>query len=506
MRQILNNTGFNVLGIVASSLMALVVTPLLLSYLGSDLFGVWALFGIVLAASQMLDFGLSKALVRNIARYRALGQWSSINQDFNSAFWPLLAVLLGIMAAGWSFAPQMTSWLGVPPELQETATPVLRLLMFGLLPVGLGLLLGATLEGAQQMAYTSGALTLNRLLFSLGVVAVILWDWGLPGVAWAYQVAVWTQLLVLALAAVWVTPTLRLAPRLAQRAMFQRDLRFGLTLFATALIALIFTATNKIILARWVGLNGVATYELATIIALQLFTLAMAMSRSLYPALVAAQTHAGLTELRHLFSQTLRLLVLWIFPVSAATIALAAPFVGAWLGETMLQPARSLQWLVGAWSVAAIATTASMGLLAIGRPGWTTAFSAYNALLNLVLALLLVSWWGYWGVIAANVIAISSSALLTFWLFARFIKLDQRSLFLAASPGVLVWAVALAVGLAWLGEWFMPLRLVEIAVLAGIYILVYGLGLVGLRLLRTEEIAWLRQRFGLSVNFRGRSP
>jgi O-antigen/teichoic acid export membrane protein len=69
-QKILSNTAFNILGIAANSVMALVVTPMLASYLGRELFGVWALFGIVLTASQMLDFGLSKALVRNIAHYR----------------------------------------------------------------------------------------------------------------------------------------------------------------------------------------------------------------------------------------------------------------------------------------------------------------------------------------------------------------------------------------------------------------------------------------------------
>lgn len=494
-KKILSNTGFNILGIVASSLMALIVTPLLLSYLGGALFGVWALFGIVITASHMLDFGLNRALVRNIAHYRALAQWSFINQDFNSALWPLAAALLVITIVGWGLAAEMATWLGVPPELQGAATPALQLLMLSLLPVGLGLLLGATLEGAQRMAYTSGAMTLNRLLFTIGVVMVVNWDWGLVGVSWSYLAAVWTQLAVLALAAIRVTPTLRLAPRLVQRMIFQRDLRFGLAIFATALVALVFTATNKIILARWVGLDGVATYEVASVIAIQLFTLAMAMSRALYPALVVAQTQQGLEALRGLFSRVLHLLVLFTVPVGAMIIALAIPFVNIWLGATAIEPARSLQWLVGAWSIAAIATAASVGLLAIGRPVWATVFSTYNALLNLLLALLLTPIWGYWGVIAANVIAVGSSALLTLWLFAWLIQMDRRSLIRTLSPKIWAWAIILAGGLAWFGARQTPHTLIEVGVWAGIYSLVYGMGLLGLKLLWPEERTWLHQLF-----------
>ncbi len=495
MRKLLSNTGFNILGILVSSLIALVVTPLLLSYLGSEWFGVWALFGIVLAASQLMDFGLGRALVRNIAHYRALGQWSSISQDFNSSLWPLFVALLLLTIIGWSLAPLMAAWLGVPSGLHETATPVLRLLMLSLLPVGIGLLLGAPLEGAQQMAYTSGALTLNRLLFAIGVVLTITLDWGLAGVAWAYLAATWIQLMALALATVRVTPTLRFTPRLARRANLSRDLRFGTKVLATALIALAFTATNKIILARWVGLDSVAYFELASVIALQLFAFAMAMSRALYPALVAVQAERGWAELRRLFGQALRLLVLFTAPAAAILIALAMPFVGVWLDEMSAEAVRSLQWLVGAWSIAAIATAAAVGFSAIGRPGWGTVFSAYNAILNLVLALLLTPIWGLWGVVAANVVAVSSSALLTLWLFSRLIDMDSRSLIFVLSPEILAWTTVLAVGLAWVGGRVTPQSLIGVAMLAGFYLLVYGLGLAGLRLLRPEESAWLRQRF-----------
>ena len=115
-RIILKNTGFNVAGMGATSLIALALTPYLLRHLGGDLFGVWALLGIFITGSQMLDFGLGRALVRNVAQLRALGRWSTIGTNINSLLWPLLATAtVSTILVFWS-APLLIQVLAVPPR------------------------------------------------------------------------------------------------------------------------------------------------------------------------------------------------------------------------------------------------------------------------------------------------------------------------------------------------------------------------------------------------------
>ncbi|NOX63171.1 MAG: oligosaccharide flippase family protein [Chloroflexi bacterium] len=504
-RTIVTNTGFNLIAMVVNSLIAMVITPYLIVQLGEALFGVWALAAIIIVVAQMSDFGLGRALVRNVAQHRSLGRWSAISLDFNSDLWPLALVILFVSALAWALAPLLAAALGVPESLMTEAVPVLRLLCLTFLPVAAGLLLAATLEGAQQMGYTSAALILNRLIFVGGVVWAMRMGWGLQGVAAAQLAAVVAQTLFLALAAFRITPTLRVSPGLIAPQRLRHDLRFGRYIFLTGLVSLIFTASNKIILAHWVGLESVAFYELASVVALQLFAIALAAAQALYPAYATAHVQGGWPAVQRLYRGALRVFTLTIAPLGAVIIALAAPLVMAWFGRFEAEPVQAMRWLVAGWLVVSMAASASVGLQAIGRPGLAALFSIYNAALNLALALLLVPRWGFQGVLAANVLAITSSALFTLWAFRRLSGLSVREWWRGLSPDVLFWVGGLALGLGWLATRLTDPSLLQIVALVALYACGYVAGLVALRLLRPEESAWLREfwdrkalRLGLS--------
>ncbi len=492
-RTIVTNTGFNLMAMVANSLIAMAVTPYLIVHLGEELFGVWALAAIIIVVAQMADFGLGRALVRNVAHHRSLGRWSAISLDFNSDLWPLALVILFVSALGWALAPALASALGVPPALMAEAIPVLRLLVLTFLPVAAGLLLAAILEGAQQMGYTSAALILSRLVFAGGVVLAVNMNWGLQGVAAAQLAAVIVQMIFLALAAFWMTPTLRVSFGLIAARRLRHDLRFGRYIFLTGLVSLAFTASNKIILAHWVGLGSVAYYELASVVALQLFAIALAAAQALYPAYATAHIQGGWLAVQRLYRGALRMFTLTIAPLGAVIIALAAPLVAAWLGRPQAEPIQAMRWLVAGWMVVSLAASASVGLQAIGRPGLAALFSIYNAGVNLALALIFVPRWGFQGLLFANVFSITSSALLTLIAFRHLSGLSAREWLRGLSPGVLFWVGALALGVGWLAAWLARPSLFHIGALAALYAGGYVAGLVGLRLLRPEENAWLRQ-------------
>lgn len=505
-RTILTNTGFNLVGMVLTSLIALVVTPILIKNLGSEMFGVWALCGVVIVLSQMLDFGLGRALVRQVAQGRALGRWSHIAAHLNSAIWPLLGLALALTLAGLGLAPWLARLLGIPEPLLAVSVTTLRILTLSFIPTVCTMLMGASLEGAQRMAYTSAGVTVNRLVFALGALLAVWQVRGLVGIAQAHLLGALLQMAVLFLAAIRVTPGLRVSPRLVKSDCLAADWRFGRYVFASSVVALCFTATNKIALARWSGLASVAFYELAALVAGQIFLLALALAQAVYPAFAAAYVEAGMDGVRRLYLGSLRLAVLVIVPLAGAVIALAAPFVTAWFGRYLAEPVAALQALSGAWAVVSLAASASMALQAMARPGLAWLLTLYNMALNFILVLVLAPRWGYWGLIAANVIAISSSGFLTLAVFGRVSDVDRRAFAVALSPGVVIWAMLLAVGLAWVGERIAQPDLLHLLLLGGVYTLIYGVGLIVLGLLRPEESAWLRRWLRPSSLFQGMAP
>ena len=122
------------------------------------------------------------------------------------------------------------------------------------------------------------------------------------------------------------------------------------------------------------------------------------------------------------------------------------------------------------------------------------AFSAYNLAANLAVALLLVPIWGYWGLIAANVAAVTSSAGLTLLVFGRSLGLNMRSWFASLSLDLLLLVVVLAGVLAWLGLKVSQPSLLILVALGGVYVLVYCACALLLELSQPADQAWLRKR------------
>lgn len=500
---LLSNTGFNLAGMTITSLLALVLTPWLIRGLGAETFGVWALFGVVIALAQMLDFGLGRALVRTVAYHKALGQWSAVAEALNSVLWPLLTLALLLSLAALALAPHWVSLLGVPFARVAAAVPAFRLLGLSFAPLVLTLILAAAVEGCQQMAYTNIALIANRAVFAVMTLSALALGWGLTGVAAAALLGVVAQTVLLLMAVRRVVPALRFSPRLCRIRLLRREWRFGRFLFLTGLIALGFTAGNKFILARWVGLTALGYYELAVTIATQLFTLALAMAQALYPAYAGALVEGGSAAVRRLYGHALRLALLVLAPITAVVVGLAEPFTLAWLGRPVPEVTGGLQWLTTGWAFVGLAAMASVGLQALGRPGWAAVFSLYNLTVNLALAVLWVPRWGYAGLIAANVLAITSSAALTQLVFARAVGISFAAWLAALSPRMLVWLSALAGLLTWLGgRWQQP-HVLGLLLLGGGFLLVYAAGLWLLGLLRPEETAWLHRQVRRRSGYQG---
>ncbi len=489
----LANTAFNLAGLAITSALALALTPFLLLRLGEELFGLWALGGVVITAAPLAALGLGRALARTVAQALAAGQPQHIRAAFNRSWWAVLILSWGLVAVCWPLAGPLARGLGAPPALLPLAVGLLRLLLLALPAAALAQVLTAAIEGSQRMAFSSGALTLSRLLFSAGAVLALIGGWGVWGVAMAHLASAWAHVALLLLALRRVTPALRPAWALPAAAGLSRDLRFGGLILAGQGVGLAFTAANKIILARLVSLESVAWFEFGAVMAMQLFNLAAAAANAYYPALAAAQTVGGWPQVRRFFLQALRLLGLSILPLAVLMTTLARPFVAAWFGPLLGPPLQALHWLIPAWALAGLATAAAAGFQATGGPGQALLFAFYNLLLTLLLGLLLAPIWGFAGVLAANVLAVGSSALLTLWFFARRCAARSDDLRQALPARLLGWLAALAAVWWWAGGQIAAPWWPGLIGLAALFAGVFMAGLWILRLLRPADLGLFRR-------------
>jgi O-antigen/teichoic acid export membrane protein len=85
------------LGVTAVS--TVLLTPLVLSRVGAEGYGIWMLALTITTYFSMGDFGISGAAVRYLARDHALGDWASLNRTIGTSLSLFLLVGLGVGAA-----------------------------------------------------------------------------------------------------------------------------------------------------------------------------------------------------------------------------------------------------------------------------------------------------------------------------------------------------------------------------------------------------------------------
>lgn len=107
---VIRNTSLNYLGQAYALLIGILILPFYLGHLGAEAYGLIGFFAVLQAWLQLLDAGMSPALVRQVAHYRGQGDLAAgrgpagrLLRSFELLLLPiaLLACLTIYLASGW---------------------------------------------------------------------------------------------------------------------------------------------------------------------------------------------------------------------------------------------------------------------------------------------------------------------------------------------------------------------------------------------------------------------
>ena len=153
---------------------ALIVPPLLLTRLGKDGYGVWALVGQVISYLAILDLGTGNSVGRFVAKYNAEEDNLSLSHIISSAIFLFLISSFLIIIATLLIYPQFPKFFHLSEAYFNTGKWLILLSGFGVavsfpLRIGVGILQGIHLFDLIYLIRTSRALvTVLLILISFG--------------------------------------------------------------------------------------------------------------------------------------------------------------------------------------------------------------------------------------------------------------------------------------------------------------------------------------------------
>lgn len=285
-----------------SSLLGFLAIPVYLRHFGVEAYGLVGFAATLQGVLSLLDFGLTPAVNREVARLRALGDdrgAADAVYAMSWLFWPVALIAGGLIVAA---APTIAhGWIknAAVPDATVTTCVVLMGLTFAVrLPASI---YNNALLGCGRLNLVSLVSLMTGTVSTGGAVALILFR----GIDIAAFFA-WQGIVSVAMVAVLVACVFRIVGRpgalLPSLAPLRRVWRFSVGMGVTAIIGVAFNYVDRIVLSGAVSLKAFGGYSLALAVA-KLVTLVVAPTQQfLFPRFTTMFTtddDAGLRRAYH---------------------------------------------------------------------------------------------------------------------------------------------------------------------------------------------------------------
>jgi len=407
----------------------------MLDVLGKTKFGVWALAGVVTSYVQLGDFGMTTALVKFIAEHWVKRDAVRISKIVSTAFFSF-AVMGGLVAGSILLLRHsiVVSLLKVSPGLQSEAlfvvSGVVVIFYFNLLFS----VYNSILLGIQRMDVTNGIIVVSKVLQAGGMYFFLANGFGLRGLI--VNSAFFSFLTVGAnvFFANRLTVGLKVNPRWFSFSELKGIAKYSVNIFAARLAGLAQDPINKVIIAANLSLPFVAFYEIGLKVTLMLRQVFQVGLLPLLPASAELHSVQNKKELKKIYFTLFRLLYLFAVPIFLLVIVVAEPLVQVWLGDGYKWAARAIQFLSIGTLFSLLVTPQYIILQGVGKPQINTVAQAIAGAINVILAISLVHYIGFYGVLIGFVISLFIASIYIDILFRKIADIDLKMYLHQISP------------------------------------------------------------------------
>ncbi|HWH14650.1 MAG TPA: oligosaccharide flippase family protein [Miltoncostaeaceae bacterium] len=387
------------------------LTPFLLDQLGSDVYALFVLATALMGYGSLLDLGLTSSVVRFVAELHARGETAALRDTVATGF--VLSTLLGVatFAAGAVVAPLAPVLFAVPDDQRAVTTQLVLLtaVSAGLVfPTGT---LFAVLRGLQRFDLVNAVSIVATLLTAAATVVALLLG---GGVLWVVGVGIPISIAMQVpayLAVRRAAPGLRLGQGRPRRHLVGRLVSFGWAVLVVQGASQIKTRTDEIVIAVFLPVARVTPYALARRVAEAPQILTYQFVRVLMPLSAELGARDERDRLRRVLLTGTRLTLVAYLLLGTGVMALAGPFLAAWVGEEFRSAGVIMVLLVLAGVVDTAVWPAASVLQGISRHRPLALFAVVGALLNLGVSVVLIHPYGPTGVALGTLVAATVETL-----------------------------------------------------------------------------------------------
>jgi O-antigen/teichoic acid export membrane protein len=341
---VIRNTSLNYLGQAYALLVGILILPFYLKHLGAEAYGLIGFFAVLQAWLQLLDAGMSPALVRQVAHYRGQGDLSAapgpagrLLRSFELLLLPIaLATCVSIyLSSGWIAG----TWL---QALELSTVTIMQCISLMGLMVGLRLyatLYKSGLQGVELHGWLNATNVLIATLRYFGGLFLVAYVSQDPLDFFLFQTAVaLVETLAFASNAYVQLASPRLLTGIDWRVV-KPVLPFAGGMFFTSLLWIVLTQLDKVLLSKVLLLKEYGYFSLVALITTGIMTLTNPLVQTLLPRMTMLVAEGRIAEMERLYLNATRFVCSVLFPMAAVIAWHGQALIFAWTGD-----AAAAQW------------------------------------------------------------------------------------------------------------------------------------------------------------------
>ncbi len=418
-RVFLMNAFSGIFQIVVNTGLVLLIIPLFISKMGGRVYGLYALITSIGGLGVFVNFGFNTSLLKYVAE-----QGKCRESDYEiiivTSLVAIMAFVLSVIAIGFhSYVLEQVFQL--PLEFRTNEVRWFYILCVVAFFFQTVTQMPCAVLDAQQYVYMSNMIQLvvgiiNKLLT---VAIIIIWpSLVMIGLALTISMLVGFCLVWMLVFRTWGCFDMKGISR-SINVITKKHILYSRGIYGSALIGFFYEPLTKILLSRYVGIAEVGFFD----IALRLRGLMSSFfERLLYPIVPFLAKISDRTAIRSIIHEIQSKILIVIIPVFCMTFFLTEPIITLWIKKNIDIVSFGVVCVVIPQLISVVFSAAYQFLVVKGYPMHVLLLQLDNVVINILLFICFVPFWGYRGAVLAYGFALLSSVVLCGYFQYKYLR------------------------------------------------------------------------------------
>lgn len=418
------------INIILHAVIGFIYVPLLLHYIGKSEYGLYQLIGSFIAYFSIMDFGLTAAVVRFYAKYKAVNDKIGMENILAVAArgYGIIAVILFVVGVicyinfDIIFSASMTD-----AEL-ATAKTLFLLLLFNIVITLTTMMFRAVINANEKFLFLKGTETLQMLLQPVLVVLVLN---QYPSAVTVAAVQTFLNICLIIARCYYCFAKLKIKIKFhyLNKQLLSDIKKLASSVFVVVLIDQVFFKTNQIILGIVGGTSAVAVYSISSLIYMNYMALSTAISGVYLPHVTEiVAKNEPVKKLSDLFIKIGRYQYYLLALVASGFVIFGKDFISIWAGEDFKEAYCITLLIIIPFTIDLVQNIGLSIMQAQNRYDFRAKVYFVMGIFNLCIAIPLAKLYGGIGcAFATGLSMFLGNGLIMNWYYLKVTKLDILS-------------------------------------------------------------------------------